>query len=139
MTSRSAITFFDHDACGNLVRERVFEETGTGVVLRAENTASFPAIGGTCTSHAVCTGICDRAGTMNAVEGRLEDARVRHAREPGADDGARAGNPTTTLTYDALGNVTSVTEPEGARTDVRADTLDRLYPFEVTRDAGGIR
>ena len=49
------------------------------------------------------------------------------------------GNPTVTLTYDALGNVTSVTEPEGARTENRIDPQDLLHPYEVTKDAAGIR
>jgi RHS repeat-associated protein len=137
--SRSAITFFDHDTCGNLVRERVFEETAAGSALRAENTASFPVIGGTCTSDAVCTGICDRAGSMGAVDGLSKtlayDARGNLVRATALG----AGNPTVTLTYDALGNVTSVTEPEGARTDISVDTQDRLYPYEVTKDAARLR
>lgn len=138
-TARSAVTFFEHDACGNLTRERVFEETAGGSVLRAENTASFAGIGGTCNTHAVCTGICDRAGVMSAVEGISKtlayDARGNLLRTTGHGP----GNPTVVLTYDALGNVTSVTEPEGARTDIRVDAQDRLYPYEVTKDAAGIQ
>jgi RHS repeat-associated protein len=138
-TSRSALTFFEHDTCGNVVRERVFEERpGAGSVLRSENSASFPVIGGTCTSQAVCTGICDRAGTMSAVEGLSKtlayDARGNLVRTTALGP----GNPTVTLSYDALGNVASVTEPEGARTDIRPDVHDSLYPAEVTKDAAGV-
>jgi RHS repeat-associated protein len=139
-TSRSALTFFEHDACGNVVRERVFEErSGAGPVLRSENTASFAGIGGSCTAQAVCTGICDRAATMSAAEGLSKtlayDTRGNLVRTTALGP----GNPTVTLTYDALGNVTSVTEPEGARTDVRADAQDQLYPYEVTKDAAALR
>ncbi len=138
-TSRVALTFFDQDRCGNVVRERVFEETANGTVLRSENSASFTVLGGTCTSHAVCTGICDRAATMSAADGLSKtltyDSRGNLLRTTALGP----GNPTVTLTYDALGNITSVTEPEGARTDVRIDPQDLLHPFEVTKDATGIR
>ena len=138
-TSRAALTFFEHDGCGNVVRERVFEETTGGAVLRSENTASFTALGGTCTSHAVCTGICDRAATMRAVDGLSKtltyDSRGNLLRTTALGP----GNPTVTLTYDALGNLASVTEPAGARTDIRVDPQDLLHPYEVTKDAAGIR
>jgi YD repeat-containing protein len=138
-SSRVALTFFDHDRCGNVIRERVLEETAGGSVLRSENAASFAALGGTCTMQAVCTGICDRASTMTAVDGLSKtlayDSRGNLLRTIALGP----GNPTVTLTYDALGNVTSVTEPEGGRTDIRVDPQDLLHPFEVTKDAAAIR
>lgn len=138
--SRAAVTFWDYDACGSVVRERVFEEVaGGGPLLRAENTATFAAIAGGCSAHAVCAGICDRAAAVGAADGLTKtlayDARGNLVRTTTIGP----GNPTVTMTYDAVGNLTSITEPEGARTDVRADPQDQLHPLEVTKDAAGIQ
>jgi RHS repeat-associated protein len=132
---RTAYSEYTYDACGNVTREQAYD----GGTLLSDNRSTFAGVAGGCNAYQVCTGLCDRASQISIVGGVTKNLTYDGAGNVKTVQMVGPGNPTTTNTYDAYGNLTEVLHPNGALTRVQyADGADHLRPTSVTEDANGL-